>query len=94
MSGSVFLTNHARVLACIARDPEIRLREIADCVGVTERATHRIVCELEHLGYLTRERVGRRNVYRVDPEAKLDDESGADIRVGDLLELLSERSAA
>lgn len=60
-----FLTNHAHVLICIARDPEIRVRDLADLVGITERAVMRIVGELEESGYLERQRDGRRNRYRV-----------------------------
>lgn len=60
-----FLTNHAHVLICIASDPQVRLRDVADRVGITERAVQRIVAELEEAGYLTHEREGRRNVYRV-----------------------------
>ena len=54
-----FLTNHALALVCIQRDPDIRLRDIAECLGVTERAAHRIVCELCAAGYVTRTREGR-----------------------------------
>src|SRR4028119_2334626 len=53
------LTNHGHVLLCVARDRDMRLRDIADCVGITERAAHRIVCELEEAGFLTRHRAGR-----------------------------------
>ena len=60
-----FLTNHAHVLICIARDPEIRVRDLADLVGITERAVMRIVGELEESGYLERQRDGRRNRYRI-----------------------------
>lgn len=60
-----FLTNHAHVLVSIARDPEIRLRDLAVAVGVTERAVQRIVAELVDGGYLRRERSGRRNRYEV-----------------------------
>ena len=60
-----FLTNHAHVLICIAREPQIRLRDLAEQVGITERAVQRIVADLEEGGYLTHEREGRRNVYRV-----------------------------
>ena len=67
MAPLAFLTNHAHVLLCVSRDPEMRLRDIAQCVGVTERATHRMVCELEQGGYLTRSRQGRRNMYEVHP---------------------------
>jgi DNA-binding MarR family transcriptional regulator len=58
--GWSFLTNHARVLLCIANDPGVRLREIGDAVGITERAAHRIVTELADAGYISRARVGRR----------------------------------
>ncbi len=60
-----FLTNHAHVLLCLVGDPELRLRDLAERVGITERATQRIVAELADGGYLERTRVGRRNVYTV-----------------------------
>src|SRR5438067_6794804 len=60
-----FLTNHAYVLGCIAREPSLTLREVAERVGITERAVQRIVAELEEGGYLSREREGRRNRYVV-----------------------------
>lgn len=60
-----FLTNHSHVLLCIACDPQARVRDIADRVGITERAVLRIIGELEEGGYLTKERDGRRNVYKV-----------------------------
>lgn len=60
-----FLTNHAHVLLCIAADPDIRGRDIAERVGITERSAQSIVADLESGGYLTRERVGRRNRYEV-----------------------------
>jgi DNA-binding Lrp family transcriptional regulator len=63
--GWTFLSNHAHVLLCIARDPDVRLRSIAERVGITERATQLIVRDLEEGGYLTRTRVGRRNHYAV-----------------------------
>ena len=90
------MTNHARVLACVARTPDARLREIAACAGITERAAHRIVCELEHDGYLTRHRVGACNSYEVHRERPLRHAADADIAVGELLELLrrAETSAA
>ena len=62
-----FVTNHAAVLLCLARDPELRLRDLADEVGITERAAQRIVGDLVEEGYLERRRVGRRNVYAVRP---------------------------
>ena len=59
--GWSFLTNHAQVLVCIAHDPGIRLRDVGERVGITERAAHRIVAELAAAGYVTRQRTGRRN---------------------------------
>lgn len=66
-----FLTNHAHVLVAIARDPEARLRDVAAQVGITERATQAIVRDLVDAGYLTRERVGRRNRYQIDERLPL-----------------------
>lgn len=63
-----FLTNHAHVLICLARTPDARLREVADLVGITERAVQRIVADLEEEGYLVRERFGRRNRYNVNTD--------------------------
>lgn len=80
-----FLTNHARVLLQIARDPDVRLRDIAAGVGITERAVQIIVADLEAAGYITRTRVGRRNRYTVDPSVALRHPSEADHPVGDLL---------
>lgn len=64
-SGWTFLTNHSHVLICIARDPEVRLSEVARLVGIGERAVHRIVHELKTAGYLTVGKDGRRNVYAI-----------------------------
>ena len=61
-----FLTNHAHVLVAIARDPKARLRDVAEQVGITERAAQGIVRDLVERGYLIRERVGRRNRYQLD----------------------------
>jgi len=66
-----FLTNHARVLVRIARDPHLRVREIADLTGITERTALQIVADLEEAGYLTRFRVGRRNSYTIAVHAPL-----------------------
>ncbi len=60
-----FLTNHGHVLLCLALEPELRMREVADKVGITERAVQRIVSELVDDGYLEKERKGRRNHYQV-----------------------------
>lgn len=60
-----FLTNHAHVLLCLAKNPSERIRDIAAEVGITERAVQRIIVELEADGYLEHHRDGRRNVYKV-----------------------------
>lgn len=71
MSQWTFLTNHAHTLVCIARDPGLRLRDVAERVGVTERAAQRIVSDLVDAGYLERQREGRRNTYRVRADRPL-----------------------
>jgi hypothetical protein len=67
MPAWTFLTNHAHVFLCVVKDPEARLRDIADIVGITERATQRIMSDLVETGYIERDKAGRRNVYRVPP---------------------------
>ncbi|MGB5811268.1 MAG: winged helix-turn-helix domain-containing protein [Polyangiales bacterium] len=66
-----FLTNHSHVLLCLAEDAEVRMRDVAERVGITERAVQRIVSELEAAGYLTRNRAGRRNHYQVNGDLPL-----------------------
>jgi predicted transcriptional regulator len=83
-----FLTNHAQVLACIAHDPGVLLREISERVGITERAAHRIVTELTNGGYITRERNGRRNQYTIQSGLPLPDRLGRVQRISDLLTIL------
>ena len=83
-----FLTNHAQVLLCIADDPGIRLREIGDRIGITERAAHRIVGELEESGYVARHRNGRRNHYTVQAHLPLPDPLASERRVSELLAIL------
>jgi predicted transcriptional regulator len=87
-----FLTNHAQVLVCIAHDPSIRLRDIGDAVGITERAAHRIVNELADAGYVTRKRNGRRNQYKVHSNVALPDPLARGQKVGDLLAVLAAES--
>jgi DNA-binding Lrp family transcriptional regulator len=87
-----FLTNHARVLILIAEAPGIRLRDVADQVGITERAAQRLVAELEAAGYLTHETVGRRNQYELRPNAHLRHPLENDVEVGRLLDLFVDRS--
>jgi predicted transcriptional regulator len=83
-----FLTNHAHVLTCVARDPGIRVRDIAAAVGITERAAHRILSELVEEGYVQRQRTGRRNRYQVVPELPLRHPLVQEREIGDLLEVL------
>ena len=93
MSQWTFLTNHAHALVCIARDPGLRLRDVAERVGVTERAAQRIVSDLVESGYLERQRDGRRNSYRVRPDRPLRHpvEKGHDI--GTILSALESQPA-
>jgi predicted MarR family transcription regulator len=90
----VFLTNHAHVLLCIVRDPDSRTRDIAEHVGITERATQRIVAELIAGGYLTRTKVGRRNHYEVNRHGHLRSAAFTDFEVGPLLDVLNTADGA
>lgn len=83
-----FLTNHAHVIVCIAADPTVRIRDLAARVGITERAVQRIIGELEAAGYLTHEREGRRNVYRVRSNLPLRHPIEQHQNVGTLIELV------
>jgi len=82
------LTNHARVLLAIARGPDLRLREIADLVGISERRVHGIVTDLTDGGYLTKQREGRRNRYSIHTQRPPGDGLGGNATVSDLLEVL------
>src|SRR3954468_380825 len=86
-----FLTNHAQVLLCIAQDPGIRLREIGETIGITERAAHRIVSDLAAAGYLARERHGRRNTYKIEGDLPVPDPLARRRKIGELLDVLSPR---
>ena len=89
-SGSwTFLTSHARVLLIISQNPDIRARDIASIAGITERSTQRIVADLEAAGYLSRERIGRRNHYRVSREEPLRHPHERNVEIGALLELFA-----
>ena len=87
-----FLTNHARVLFCLAASPDLRLREAAEQIGITERAVQRIVTDLEDAGILTRAREGRRNRYAINPAEPLRHPNEAHCTVGDLLALAREEA--
>jgi DNA-binding MarR family transcriptional regulator len=84
-----FVTNHTQVLLCIARDPDARLRDIAETVGITERAVQRIVSDLVEGGFVKRERQGRRNIYTVNPAERMRHPSQFDHEIGELLDLLA-----
>jgi predicted transcriptional regulator of viral defense system len=84
-----FLTHHARVLLSIAQDPGIRLREIGESVGITERAAHRIVSELAASGYISRTREGRRSHYAIQANMPLPDSLARGKRVSHLLDILA-----
>jgi DNA-binding MarR family transcriptional regulator len=84
-----FLTNHTHVLVCLADDPDLRIRDIAERVGITERATQRIVAELAASGYLEKSREGRRNRYRVVTARPLRHPLERSHSVGELLEAVA-----
>jgi DNA-binding MarR family transcriptional regulator len=83
-----FVTSHTQVLLCIARNPEIRIRDVADLIGITERATQRIIADLVEAGYVERNRVGRRNQYLVKTDLKMRHPLQQTHEVGELLDLL------
>ena len=84
-----FLTNHAHVLLCISRCAEVRLRDVAEDVGITERAAQRIVADLVNEGYLTRVRVGRRNQYEIHPDRHLRHPVEHEVEIAALLSLVA-----
>ncbi|MGB5373363.1 MAG: winged helix-turn-helix domain-containing protein [Polyangiales bacterium] len=83
-----FLSNHGHVLVCIARDPNVRVREIAQAVGVTERAVHRILRELEEASVIVRTRQGRRTHYEVNEHLPLRHPIEAEHSVGELVRVV------
>jgi DNA-binding IclR family transcriptional regulator len=85
-----FLTNHAQVLLCLATTPDIRLRDVAERVGITERSTQRILAELVASGYVKSSREGRRNRYFVDREHAMRHTAQLGYEIGALLEALSQ----
>ena len=89
MAHWTFLTNHAHVLLCVSENPNARLRDIAEMVGITERAAQRIVTELEDAGYLDRVREGRRNSYLLNTAMPLRHPLDSDHRIGELLATFS-----
>jgi predicted transcriptional regulator len=83
-----FLSNHTQVLLCLQRDPNARFRDIAQRVGITERAAQRIVGDLIETGYVESERVGRRNHYRINTDAAMRHPAQEGHDIGELLTIL------
>jgi hypothetical protein len=89
-----FLTNHARVLLCVARDPGVRLRDAAASVGITERSAHAIVADLTAAGYVVKHKHGRRNRYQIQAHLPLPEPASQEAAIGDVLALLAGDGAA
>lgn len=83
-----FVTNHTQVLLCLAANPDVRLRDVADSVGITERAAQRILADLVEAGYVDRARVGRRNRYTVNRDLAMRHAAQFGHQIGPLLDLL------
>jgi hypothetical protein len=88
------LTNHGRVLLLIAREPDMRIRDLAIAAGITERAVQMIVTDLEHAGYVLKERVGRRNAYTINRDRPFRHRAESDHSVGELIDLFSANPAS
>jgi hypothetical protein len=88
-----FLTNHARVLLCLARDPGVRLREIAAGLGITERSAHAIVADLTAAGYVVKHRDGRRSLYQIQAHLPLPEPASKEPAIGEVLALLMDNRA-
>ena len=93
MASWSFLTNHARVLLCIARDPGARLRDIAASLDITERSAHAIVTDLTAAGYVIKHKDGRRNRYQIQAHLPLPEPATQEPAIGDVLALLAGASA-
>jgi predicted ArsR family transcriptional regulator len=83
-----FVTSHTQVLLCLHRNPRVRLRDVAETVGITERAAQRIVSDLVEAGYVSREREGRRNRYVLNLSVPMRHPSQADHEIGELVDIL------
>jgi DNA-binding IclR family transcriptional regulator len=88
MASWTFLTNHARVLLCVARDPGVRLRDIAAGLDITERSAFGIITDLVEAGYLVKEKDGRRNRYHIQAHLPLPESADRERTVGEVLALL------
>ena len=86
-----FLTNHGRALLCIADNPDVRMRDIAASLGITERRAHGIVTDLTDAGYLIKNKEGRRNRYEIQSHLPLPEPTGRERAIGEVLDLLGGR---
>ncbi len=89
MAGWTFLTNHARVLLCVAHDPGVRLRDIAATLNITERSAFAIITDLVEAGYVVKEKNGRRNRYHVQSHLPLPEPVGRERTIGEVLAILT-----
>ncbi len=89
MARWTFLSNHGRALLCIARDPDVRLREIAAELGITERSAFALVSDLTEAGYIEKERDGRRNRYRIEEDLPLPELTDRELAIGEVLGVLT-----
>jgi predicted DNA-binding transcriptional regulator YafY len=89
VEGWSFLTNHGRVLLCIAHDPGVRLRDIAARVGITERSAYGIVTDLATAGYVIKQKDGRRNRYQIQAHMPLPEPTGQQLAIGEVLAVLA-----
>jgi len=93
VEGWSFLTNHGRVLLCIAHDPGVRLRDIAASVGITERSAYAIVSDLATAGYTIKQKQGRRNRYQIQARLPMPEPASQHLAIGEVLALLAGASA-
>lgn len=91
MGGWMFLSNHGRALLCIAHDPDVRLRDIAAELGITERRAYALVSDLAAGGYVVKERDGRRNRYSIEEQLPIPELADRDLAIGEVLEVLRDR---
>jgi DNA-binding transcriptional ArsR family regulator len=91
MASWSFLTNHARVLLCIAHDPAARLRDIAASLGITERSAHGIVTDLAEAGYVIKQKDGRRNRYKVEADRRVPGPGSREPAIGEVVALFAAR---
>ena len=91
MTGWTFISNYGLVLTYIAKHRQSTTREIASAIKITEWTVYRIIADLEKGGYIERQKVGRRNVYQINPSINLRHETISDVKVGDLLKILGWR---